>query len=50
MAFAELLDEEYDCAWYEAEEYWEEMEETLIARGFDADEVHEFFSEMAEDL
>jgi len=47
--FAEML-LTLDCAWYECEEKWEEMEEAMVASGLDADEVHAFFAEMAADL
>lgn len=48
--FAELCEEMGYATWYEAEEAWEEIEMRMIESGLDAEEVHEFFQQMAWDL
>ena len=47
--FAEMLST-LGCAWYECDDEWETMEETMVASGLDADEVRAFFAEMEADL
>jgi len=47
--FAEMLST-LGCAWYECENEWETMEETMVSAGLDATVVREFFAEMEADL
>lgn len=50
VMFIEMCEALGYATWYEAEEAWEDMAEIMIEAGMDADEVEEFFDEMAEDL
>ena len=50
IRFAEMAQAEGFEAWYETEARWEEWEEQMVTEGFDAEEVREFFNEMALDL
>ena len=46
-----MMCEEVGCgSWWEAEEYWEELEARMIEAGLDAEEVSAFFSELAWDM
>ena len=48
--FEELASVDGYSAWYKCEEKWELYETQLIAEGFDANMVYDFFIEMACDL
>lgn len=36
--------------WWECDDKWEEMEESMVAMGFNAEEVRAYFAEMEEEL
>ena len=48
--FAELTTADGYTEWWESEDAWERYEEQMVAEGFDADAVSEFFSQMAWDM
>ena len=48
--FVEMCEALDYATWYEAEEAWDDMADIMLQMGLDADEVSEFFEEMAWDL
>ena len=49
-AFAAILEALGLGAWYECEDVWETIEETLLFMGFEEEIVSEFFTQMSWDL
>ena len=50
LIFDEMMVTEGFKAWYETEDRWDDWGQIMLDAGCDADEVEEFFSEMAWDL